>query len=160
MVYRTQTNYMIIISLKLISSWWHLTPLLNSSDMIALRFFRLQFFTHSVIPPTQPSIFHVTIRCDVRSFLQAAIFLSTLSLDGATVWISSYPPLALLNTFGSELVQMVGFTSYFVRSSDHHIYRWIETILYLWWRYYRQLDTTWNSFIFSVTIGKGFDFIS
>ena len=85
MAYHTQTNYMIIISFKLISSWWHLTPLFNSSDMIALCLFRRQFFTHRRTPLTS---FHVTIRCNVSCILQPSDFLSTLysvPIDGATV---------------------------------------------------------------------------
>ena len=64
-------SYMTIISFKLIHSWCHFTLLLNFSDMIALRWFRRQFFTHRGSPPSD---FNVTIRCIVSFILQPANF--------------------------------------------------------------------------------------
>ena len=72
---------------KFIHSWWHFNSFSLSSDMIVPRSFRRQFFTNSVTPPVQPSNFHATIRCDVRSILQSEFFYqhSSLLMDGSTV---------------------------------------------------------------------------
>ena len=59
-----------------IHSWFHFNPLLNSSDMIAPRLLSRQFFTNNITPSNQPSNFHWTMRCNVCSFLQTAIFKS------------------------------------------------------------------------------------
>ena len=84
-VYHANKLYMIIIFFKWIPSWCHFSQLLNFSVMIVPRLCRQKFFAPRGTPPTN---FHGTIRCDVNSFLQPAIFLSTLcsrSIDGTIV---------------------------------------------------------------------------
>ena len=73
MVYHTNKLYVIIIFFEFIHFGCYFTPLLYYSDKIV----RPQIFTLTVDPSTQPSPFHVTIRCDASYILQAATFLST-----------------------------------------------------------------------------------
>ena len=48
--------------------------------MIVPRLFRRQFFTHTVMPPTQPSNFQWTVTWDVTSILQAQFFYPTMCI--------------------------------------------------------------------------------
>ena len=55
----------------------YFTPLLYYSDKIV----KPQFFTHTVTPSTQPSPFHVTIRCDASYILHIHTFTHPHSIS-------------------------------------------------------------------------------
>ena len=127
---------MIIISFKLIHSLCHFAPLLNLSDMIVPRLFRWQFFTLTVISPTQTVIFILQWGVMSVQFYSRQISIHTLYATDrwCYVCICNCPPFAKVSwLFDGNSYHQYYFLLSCLVSYPNNIWGFLPYFLVVFW---------------------------